>query len=458
MRTAVVLGGSVAGLLAARVLSDHAESVVIVEPDRLSPAAHDAPGEARPGVPQGVQLHVLLEMGRLQLDRWFPGMSAELLADGAVLCEGMATHQYTDGRRRVLLPGHDLISSTRPFLETRLLRRVLARENVSVLRGRADGLRFGTDARHPGVRGVHLRPHGGDGGPAGRECLAADLVVDATGRASRVGVWLRQAGWPAPALERMPIDLGYATARFARGAELPGVRAVTVVAGPRPAGQPQPDTAAMAEVEDDRWMVVLAGYADRRPGTDPVEFRARCAATGIAPLREVTERQEMLGPVLVHRAPDSRRRDFLGLRRFPAGLVVVGDAVASFNPVYAQGMTSAALHASCLSAYLRSGAPVDRPARGYFERLRVVVDAAWNLSALPDLAQPHVDGPYPGGYRAARWYGALLERATTTDAEVNRRFLDVINMREHPRALARPSTAWRVARAALTRQGSRPPG
>ena len=447
-----MLGGSVAGLLAARVLSDHARSVVIVEPDpavaaAVRPAPPDAPAPSRPGVPQDVQLHVLLGMGRLQLERWFPGIGAELLADGAVLCDGRRTHQYLDQRRRVVLPGHDLIGSTRPFLESRLRRRVLARDNVTVLPGRADGLRFGGGPHRRDVCGAYVRPLTGHGATGERLCLTGDLVVDATGRASRLGVWLEQGGWPEPALERVPIDLGYATALFARGDEPSGVRAVTSVTTPGPPGFPQRDSAAMAAVEGGRWMVVLANYAGRRPDGDPVEFRARCRATGIAPLHEATDDREPLGPVATHRVPDSRRRDFLGLDRFPAGLVAAGDAVASFNPLYAQGMTSAALHASCLAAFLRSGAPPDRPARGYFERLRVVVDAAWNLSALPDLALPHVPAPRSPRRWAAAWYGTLLNRATVTDAELNRRFLDVVNMRAHPRELTRPGTLWRVAAA-----------
>ncbi len=450
-----MLGGSVAGLLAARVLSDHADSVVVVEPDTLG-ADQDAiaggnvaigefGGARRSGVPQGAQLHALLGMGRLQLDRWFPGMSDELLADGAVLCEGPRVHQYVDGRRKIVIPGHDLISSTRPFLEARIQRRVLGLDNVTAVRGRVVGLRFCSGSRGR-VVGAYYLP-AGEPDCARRECLAADFVVDATGRSSRLGVWLEKAGWRAPALERIRIDLGYATAGFRRGAELPDVRALTSLAGPAPAGKPQPDAAALAEVEGGRWMLVLAAYGDRRPTDDPQAFLARCRAVAAAPVREVADSCEPLGPLAVHRVPDSRRRDFLGLPGFPGGLVAVGDAAASFNPVYGQGMTSAALHASCLSAYLRSGAAVDEPARGYFERLRVVVDAAWNLSALGDLAQPHVNGPYPKGYRAAKWYSELLLRATMTDPEVNRRFLDVVNMCAHPRLLSRPGTALRVAQA-----------
>jgi 2-polyprenyl-6-methoxyphenol hydroxylase-like FAD-dependent oxidoreductase len=150
-------------------------------------------------------------------------------------------------------------------------------------------------------------------------------------------------------------------------------------------------------------------------------------------------------PATYHQA-DSRRRDFHRLDRFPAGLLVVGDALASFNPVYGQGMTSAALQACCLSTYLRSNASVREPAWDYFRRAGVAVDAAWQSSTFADLALPHVTGPYPRGYRIAQRLSDLIVRASITDVEINRRFLDVVHMREHPNTLMRPGTLLRATR------------
>jgi 2-polyprenyl-6-methoxyphenol hydroxylase-like FAD-dependent oxidoreductase len=433
VREAVVLGGSIAGLLAARVLSDHAERVVIVEPDDLADG-----GAARPGAPQAVQLHVLLDMGRIQLERWLPGISAQFVADGAVLSDSTAFHEYLDGRRKVPVPGQELISATRPFFEARIRSRVLELENVTLLRGRADGLTF----RGNRVDGAWYRPTGS----TERQRLAADLVVDATGRASRLTAWLEQAGWPVPRLERMPIDLGYATGFFRRGSELPGVGVVASLPSTPGTGEPLLDGYAMARIEGDRWMVMIGAYTDRRPTKDAGEFLTRLRRSSAPPFREVAQ-CELVSDVTVHRVPDSRRRDFTGLARFPGGLVAVGDSVAAFNPIYGQGMSSAALHASCLSAHLRSGASPTAPAWGYFRRVRTVVDAAWELSTLGDLALPHVSGPYPPGYRAAQWYSDRLLRASVIDEEVHRRFLDVMNMRAHPRLLTRPGTMLRVARA-----------
>jgi 2-polyprenyl-6-methoxyphenol hydroxylase-like FAD-dependent oxidoreductase len=125
-------------------------------------------------------------------------------------------------------------------------------------------------------------------------------------------------------------------------------------------------------------------------------------------------------------------------------LIAAGDAVASFNPIYGQGMTSAALHASCLSAYLRSEPALDQPAREYFEQVRVVVDAAWQVSTFADLELPHVDGPYPRGYRVAKWISGLVFSAAAEDSRLNTQFNRVTTMLDHPSALARPRTLLRA--------------
>ncbi len=133
----------------------------------------------------------------------------------------------------------------------------------------------------------------------------------------------------------------------------------------------------------------------------------------------------------------------------PAGLVVAGDAVASFNPVYGQGMTSAALHASCLSGWLRSRPDLTAPARGYFDAVRVVVDAAWQVSTLSDLDLPHVDGPYPRGHKVLSWFGGRLLEASVSDPVLNERLAAVTQMNAHPDALRSPGTVLRTLRSAL---------
>ncbi|MER6592230.1 FAD-dependent oxidoreductase [Micromonospora purpureochromogenes] len=443
MRRAVVLGGSIGGLMAARVLSDHAEEVLIIERDPSD--VEDGP---RPGVPQGSQVHALLPAGQIQLERWFPGIVDEAHALGA------PPPPSDEGAAKIFVNGvlglppapsgtGPTLITTRPFLEALVRRRTLAVDNIRMVYGRADGLVF-TDRRVTGARYV---PEGG-GEPV---VEPADLVVDAMGRSSRLSDWLADNGWPRPPMQRMPIKLNYATALFKQDEK---VSDAWVVVYHTMAGKGR--TARIGginSVEGDRWIMLVAGYDEDRPSRDVADFTARCREHYPQMFGDIAEYGEMLGGVVTYHQADSRRRDFHKLDRMPAGLVAAGDAIASFNPVYGQGMTSAMLHASCLSAYLRSSPNLhEEPARAYFERVRVIVDAAWQTSTTADIELPHVDGPYPPGYRVTKWFGDLLFRTSLTDPVLSARLGRVTTMLDHPATLSRPGTLLRTLRLGLFRR------
>ncbi|MEU4680888.1 FAD-dependent monooxygenase [Micromonospora sp. NPDC023737] len=440
MRRAVVLGGSIAGLMAARVLSDHAEEVLIVERD-----PSDVDSGPRPGVPQGSQVHALLPSGQMQLERWFPGVVDEAFALGAPLPPSADATAKTFVNGVLGIPPAaaatgPMLITTRPFLEALVRRYTLAADNVRMVYGRADGLSY---AGHR-VTGARYVPRDG----AEPVLEAADLVVDAMGRSSRLSDWLADEGWPRPPMQRMPIKLNYATALFRRDEKVSDTWVVvyqTMAGNGRTAR-----IGGINSVEDDRWMVLVAGYDDDRPSRDVADFTARCREHYPEMFGDIAEQGEMLGGVVTYHQADSRRRDFHKLDRMPAGLVVAGDAIASFNPVYGQGMTSAMLHASCLSAYLRSGPrPHEEPARAYFDQVRVIVDAAWQISTSADVELPHVRGPYPRGYKLTKWFGDLIFRAAQTDPVLSSRLGRVTTMLDHPAALSRPGTLLRALRLGL---------
>lgn len=452
LRCAVVLGGSIAGLMAARVLSDHAEHVVIIERDDLETLdvsdermAADPVGAVgpRPGVPQGSQVHALLPAGQFQLERWFPGFVTAALATGAVSPPPDSGRFYLDGRLRADPPTEPAMQgliSSRPFLEALIRNRVLARTNVRAVHGRGEGLTI-KNGMVTGVRWI----------PAESTDIveeAADFVVDSTGRSSHLGDWIGRYGYPAPPMQRMHIKLNYATAVYQRP-PAPRVWSTISVDTPGPARTAR--IGGFTPIEGERWTMLVSGYAGDRPTSDPADYRRRCEQDFPPEFGEVASTAERTGEVITYHQADSRRRDFDRLGRFPARLVAAGDAVASFNPVYGQGMTSAMLHASCLSRYLHSDRDLDQAATAYFADVRVVVDAAWRVSTLPDLALPHVDGPYPRGYRTTQWFGALFFQATTKDPIVNRQLGRVTAMLAHPSSLTRPALLLR-ALAARTHQ------
>ncbi|MDR7277050.1 FAD-dependent oxidoreductase [Catenuloplanes atrovinosus] len=443
---AVVLGGSIAGLMAARVLSEHAREVLIVERDDLDAlnvsdarmaADPDAVG-SRPGVPQSGQLHALLPAGQVQLGRWFPGFAEQAWAAGAVNPPRTAVRLHLNGRLNRTVPpepGAEGTFASRAFLEALIRNRVLGLPNVRARHGRADGLLLHGDA----VTGVRVRPDGG--GAVADE--RADLVVDCTGRSSRINDWLEAYGYPRAPMRRIGIKLNYATARIPRPAG-PDVWIATSVVTPGPGRTAR--LGFFTPIEHDRWSLLVAGYGDDRPGRDPADFLRRVRSLPPEFGAAVGDPGEV-GEIATYHQADSRRRDFHLLDRFPARLLVAGDAVASLNPAYGHGMSAAMLHASCLSAYLRSGPDLTRPARSYFADVALVVDAAWQNSAMIDVALPHVDGPYPRGYRAAAWFSDRVVEAARRDPRINREVSLVSSLLAHPAALSRPSFLLRVLTA-----------
>ncbi|MEU9558263.1 FAD-dependent oxidoreductase [Streptomyces fumanus] len=438
---AVVLGGSMAGLLAARVLSDHAESVVIIERDDLPEGV-----ASRPGTPHDGQLHTLMHGGRVQLRRMFPGFEADAEALGAVISSPYNIRAYADGVPKVSDGRMGLLSCSRPLLEALVRRRTLALPNVKVLTCRAKGLEFRGDA----VTGVRCGPAAGEDAGGQEWVEEADFVVDAMGRASKLGDWLEKGGWERPAMRRMLIGIDYATGYFRRTQSDPELAAAIAYRTPT-AVPPRVASGAITSIEGDRWLITLANYGKQPPIRDVAEFRELCGELPAVYREAVTG--EQLGEISTYHQADSRRREFHLLRRLPARLISVGDAVASFNPIYGQGMSSAALQASALSRYLRSAPDLRQPARDFFAAQRVVVDAAWQVSTAADLARPDVHGPYPRGYRVTKWFAEQIANASITDREVAVRFNSVTYMRTHPSALSAPSTLLRALRVNLSKSG-----
>lgn len=425
--TACVLGGSIAGLLAARVLADHASRVVIVERD---------PGGG--GVPQRQHVHTLLPGGLGWMERWLPGLTKEMQHGGAALADSYHVASYLDGRPQVQTGDHDLLFASRPFMEARIREKVLGLPGVSVLQAQATGLEY----RDGAVSGVRYTRDGDSG------VLAAGIVVDAMGRGSRLTDWLAADGWDRPRVQRLPAAVNYATAllrRAPRAEELPVLGSIARFGPPYPAGGVA--VAAASAIEDDQWIVMLMGYDDARPGRTLEALRAACAE--LPPPYPEAASGEPVAPVATYHQADSRRRDFAGLGRFPARLVSVGDAVASFNPIYGQGMSCAALHASCLAQYLSQQPDLHAPATRFFELQRVVVDAAWAISAGSDAARLDAlsGADVPEEASRQRWAMDQILRATLVDEQVCRAFENVAFMVAHPDTLADPAVLQRAVTA-----------
>lgn len=427
---AVVLGGSMAGLLAARVLSDHFTHVTLVERDVLPHGI----GQRR-GVPQGHHTHGLLAGGGQALDRLFPGLTRQLVTDGAVRADILARTRWVfEGAPLAqVASGMDGVMCTRPFLEAAVRTRVRARANLTFREGsHVVGLRSDDAGRR--VTGVTL---------LNGDVVAADLVVDATGRGSRISQWLLALGYPAPGEDRVEVGLSYTTRLFRREPHHLGGDCGAVVP-PTSAGK---RGGVLISQEDDRWTVTLIAHFVPGAGETPDEFLAFAAQLPCRDIYDVVRSATPIGEAASARFPASIRRRFEHLRRFPEGLVVMGDAICSFNPIYGQGMSVAALEAVALGSVLESGEP--SVGKRFFRQAARIIDTPWTTAVGNDLRMPEVTGPRTAVGTLINAYMARLHRAAHRDATLAITFMRVANLLEHPARLFAPGIVARVLRGAL---------
>ena len=428
---AVVLGASMAGLLAARVLADAYGQVTVIDRDQLPEASTH-----RRGVPHGRHAHALLARGQQALEELFPGLTAELIAQGVPTGDLLANGRwYVSGHRLRQAPiGLVTLSASRPLLEGYVRARVRALPNLRFLDSHdIVGLAATPDGRR--VTGVRVL-RGADG--SAEELLGADLVVDATGRGSRTPIWLQALGYARPETEQVRVGLGYATRTY----RLPPVALdgdLAVLDAPTPE---HPRGGALLLLEGDRWMVTLAGMLGDHPPTDPDGFLAFARSLRFPDIYQTIRDAEPLDDPVGFRFPASVRHRYERLGRFPDGLVVMGDAVCSFNPIYGQGMSVAALEALTLRRHLERGA--EPQSRRFFGDLARVVDVPWDIAVGGDLAVPGVQGRRTLKVRLVNAYIARLHGAAEHDASLASVFVRVAGLVAPPQSLLRPNVAVRV--------------
>jgi 2-polyprenyl-6-methoxyphenol hydroxylase-like FAD-dependent oxidoreductase len=414
-RRAIVLGASMAGLLAARMLQERFDEVWLLERDALPQDA-----AARKGTPQALHAHGLLARGREVLEQLFPGFTGALQAQGAMVGDVQANAPFVANGRRFAhgaACGQVGLACSRLAIEAEVRRRVLAMPGVTALTD-VDVVQPMLDDAHGRVTGVRIVQRSG----GAQETLAADLVIDCTGRGSRTPAWLREWGYDAPEEERVTVGIGYATAYFERDPRhAPGIAAMIFCAGER---QPLPGVLIAQEPDGNgvpRWVVTMGGYAGDHPPTTLDGLRERARRMGDAAFERVLNEARPLGPVTRYSFPHSQRRRFERLARFPRRFLAMGDAIASFNPIYGQGMTVAACEALALDRALAGG--LDGLHRRFFKAAAKVVDVPWQLAVGGDLAIPSVPGPRPAPVRFVNAYLARLFEAAPHDAKVAAAFM-----------------------------------
>lgn len=438
---AVVVGGSIAGLLAARALAERAESLTIV--DRDLPPDQAVP---RKGVPQGRHVHGVLAGGLDVLRSFFPGILEDLAADGSRVADaGQDILWFNNGRWRLRANcGVTGCLQTRPLLELHVRRRVAKLPNVAQLCGvSATGLEM--DAAGSRVTGVRV-----DGAGLAEKIIPADVVVDCSGRGSRTPAWLEAAGLGPPATDTITVNVGYSTRFFRVPPDVARDWSAMLILPQPPGGK---RLGACFFVESGDLLVTLAGQFRDYPPSDEAGFLKFAESLEHPKLFDTIREAVPTSSIATCRFPAHVWNHYESLPNPPSNLLVLGDAFCSFNPIYGQGMTVAAQEARvlqrCVAVTKGIADGLPRLRDRYFRGATAIVKAAWAMATGPDLAYPQCEGPRPFGQGILLRYLEQVIALSCHDRRVLTVWNRVTNMQRPFSDLFAPSIVARVARRAV---------
>jgi 2-polyprenyl-6-methoxyphenol hydroxylase-like FAD-dependent oxidoreductase len=437
----IIIGGSIAGLLTARTLSEQFKRVTIIERDRLP----DAP-QPRKGAPQAHHGHAVLAKAVQIFEELFPGFINDMQTKGAVkvdMCQDVGFFHFGRWKKRSSSDIYSLFQ-TRSFLEWNLRQRVAAIPNVTFI-DETDVECFTMNEAKTQVTGIEVN-HRNSADPA-HEVLPADLVVDASGRGSRTSQWLETFGYAKVEEMSVPANLGYSTRFFRRTGPLPQ-EWKTLFIFPE---LPRKRLGVIFPTENpEQWLITLGGVFGDYPPADDEGFMEFARSLARPELYEFIKDLEPIGEIRTHRLPSNLRRCYERMPRLPNSLVVLGDALCSFNPIYGQGMTTAALNALALSRCIEEQRR--RLPNGDMTGLSVrfqkqaagVIANPWLLATAEDMRYPELIDQASPVIRFLHWYTGRVHNISDRDEVSAFRFAQVMNMVRVPWVLFDPRVLWRA--------------
>ena len=439
---AVVIGGSMMGLLAARVLSPYFERVIVVERDEYP----RRPGYRR-GVPQGRHAHAMLLRGLRAIARYYPHIRESLTEHGAEIVNmgrDVRWHQAGVWKCRYESELEGVVAS-RPLIEWTIAQATRQLANVRMLHGWSV---TGLLASAGMVTGVRLRRRGESTQEFERK---ADLVIDASGRGSHTPMQLQQLGFPSAPESSFRINLGYTSGIFKPSAAKRDWKLLYVVNQP-----PGKRGGLILPIENGRWMVTLVGMHGDHPPVDHEGFLAFAKTLPVPDLHAALVDAEPVSEISRYGTLATVRRHYERLRNFPEGFLVLGDAMCAFNPIYGQGMSAAAMYAEALDDCLNARVTADRNLHGlwrsFFPQAAMVADAPWEMALAEDLRYPETIGPRSPMLRFLHWYTGKVQRASGREPTVAERLYEVMHLLKPAQSLFAPS----IVRHAFGGHAARP--
>ncbi len=433
---AIVVGGSMIGLLAARALSPRFDEVIVVERDH----APEGPFPRR-GAPQGWHVHVMLDKGREIVQDYFPGIFDEMEAAGAVRADTAADLAwYHHGVWKLRKPNHMYFYlQSRPLVEW-MVRKRLNQDcaNVRILYEH-DVMNLIVDAQRKNISGVTIRSHN----PMREEQVHADLVVDASGRGSKFPRWLEDLGYQHPGEDRVRIDIGYTTRLYEQPAKSERDWAAMMIYPKSPDCrlgyiyhiEPGPEGRK-------RWIVTMTGYHGAHASMTEESYLEHAKSLARPDIYETIKKAKPITGFASYKMPASRRMRY-DKCRLPNGFVAVGDALCSFNPIYGQGMSVGSMAVRALDRSLNRG--LKNITKRFFRRASWTVSMIpWVLATAEDFRYKETEGKRPFYLPILHWYVGAVHKLSAQYSAVYDEFFRVLHFIHTPVGLFRPSVFFRI--------------
>jgi len=440
-KRAVIVGSGIGGAFCAGAISKFFDETLVIDVDSLP----TTPLERR-GTPQGSHIHAVLRSAIEIAGRYFPGFEASLeAAGGTQLSWGYDLRYHDWGSWQ---PQRDLgvkvFSQSRALLEHVLRAHAFSQPGVLVLQEtRVTDFCLEGDR----VTGIVARHKGG-----AEERIECDLVIDASGRGSRLPPWLERNGFGIADQTELGVDICYVSAYYTRSTKPGKAPFGYVLRGNAPSVR----SGVLVPIERDRWVLSLSGRFGDFPPREEAGFLDYVRSLHVPAIYDTIANEKRLTPFSTFNIPEIFWRRYDQMPSFPDRLIPVGDAVTVFNPVYGQGMSVAAQGSlvlrQCLEELSRGGESLDGISRRCLPRVAEKSSAAWNLSANVDLSYAKTTGQRPPNLADRIKLARGLRKLIDSDAEVHRLFVRVVNMLEPASLLERPDILSRAKASSEDKQ------
>nr|WP_309100946.1 FAD-dependent monooxygenase [Fredinandcohnia onubensis] len=433
----IIIGGGMAGKLAARVLSNSFQEVIIMERD--SEVTSPIP---RKGAPQGNHIHALLHAGEQGLEELFPGITEKFYSTGAVKINStkdLAWHHHGVWKQRYD-GGYTTTLQTRPHLEWHINQYIKEVENITIQSNQTvKGYLY--DEGNNRMIGVVLK----DG-----SVINGDLIVDASGASSFTYHWLNEQGIHIP-LEKVKIDLTYVS----QIVELPeNVSQDWTIKLLYPNPPHEKLAGSISKVEGNRYLVTFIGYHDCINDKEVVK------ENNLLHLAKRLQKNDMyqtlqtgtpLTSISVFRVPHITWRKIEKINNFPAGLIMIGDTICRIDPFFGQGMSIAVLEALALKGILQNQS-LENLARDFHKKAANIIAPVWNMVLTEDFRYQETTGKKPFGLPILQWYARQVFLLSAKDTNIYDSFIKVMNLKSPMTILMKPSIVFAVLRNGLTQK------